>query len=126
MENNMFQNIFDELQNALPEEWKRLAFYASYTDGSYGMKYYVDLGNNQYKDCYELGMYSNIELLKLFMSIDKIISPVRDNLEPEKTWSVMTMLVDNEGNMKTEFDYRDISENFIAYEREWQKKYLGK
>lgn len=34
------------------------------------------------------------------------------------------MIVDENGNMQTEFDYTDISENAIAYEHEWKKKYL--
>lgn len=36
----------------------------------------------------------------------------------------MTMIVDADGNMKTEFDYSDISEDSIGYEQNWRKKYI--
>lgn len=34
------------------------------------------------------------------------------------------MTVESDGRMKTEFDYGDHSEDLIAYEAEWKKKYL--
>ena len=58
------------------------------------------------------------------MNIDKIVSPQRKDLDEKNRWTVMTMIVDSEGNMKSEFDYTDISEIAIQYEREWEKKYL--
>lgn len=36
----------------------------------------------------------------------------------------MTMIVDSQGRMKTEFDYEDISGRTIEYVREWEKRYL--
>lgn len=37
----------------------------------------------------------------------------------------MTMIVSAGGSMKSEFDYADISENAIQYERDWERKYLN-
>ena len=34
------------------------------------------------------------------------------------------MTVDSEGKMKLDFDYTDISNDVIAYEEQWKKKYL--
>ena len=45
-------------------------------------------------------------------------------LDKNNKWSVMTMFVSSDGNMKTEFDYSDISENAIAYEQKWKEKYI--
>ena len=36
----------------------------------------------------------------------------------------MTMIVDAEGNMKTAFDYTDLSHGNYQYKKEWKKKYL--
>ena len=64
------------------------------------------------------------EIVPGHMNIDKIVSPQRKDLDEKNRWTVMTMIVDSEGNMKSEFDYTDISEIAIQYEREWEKKYL--
>ena len=45
-------------------------------------------------------------------------------LPEEKRWTVMTMVVDANGSFKTEYDYCDVSENMITYERTWENRYL--
>ena len=125
MNETLFQSIFDQLQEGLPEVWKKIVFYASYTEDSYGMKYYVDLGDGQYTDCFSIGNITDIQLMRLFMAIDKFITPVRIGLEKREKWNVMTMIVDSDGNFKTEFDYSDRNEDFILYEKEWKERYLN-
>ena len=125
MNEDLFQNIFDKLQEVLPQKWDKLAFYASYFQGSYNMNYYIDLGNGEYKDCFSLGNMSNMQLMKLFMEIDKIISPIRDCLEEASKWNVITMIIEADGNFKTHFDYSAKNDNFISYEKEWKTYYLG-
>lgn len=123
MDENIFQNVWDKLQDVLPEEWKKVIFYAGYMTGSYSMKFYTYFDDGSYKDCFSLPNVEQMQLISLFMDIDKILSKERKALGNEK-WTVFTMVVDDKGNMKTDFDYTDISENAIAYEREWKKKYL--
>lgn len=102
MNNKLFQNIFDKLQNYLPDGWKKVKFHAIYSEGSYEMKYFVDTGNGKYKDCFNLG-FSKDKLIKLFMSIDKQIKPERNKLKNK--WKSMTLTVTLEGKMKTNFSY---------------------
>lgn len=124
MSEKVFQEIFDKLQEVIPADWKRIVFYAGYTSGSYSMKFYIDCGDGIYVDCFSQKDINRAKLIKLFMDIDKILVPIRNSLSDDSKWSVFTMLVDEKGNMKTEFDYTDISENLIAYEQEWKKKYI--
>ena len=124
MEDKSFQKIFGVLESVLPEHWKRLVLFAGYTQGSYTMKYYVKDDNDLYTDCFSQNVIGNAQLIKVFMNIDKIIKVERDKLDDKSKWSVMTMIVDADGNMKTEFDYSDISEDFIGYEQNWKKKYI--
>lgn len=123
MNENIFQNVWDKLQDALPEEWKKVIFYAGYMTGSYSMKFYTYFDDGSYKDCFSLPGVEQMQLIRLFMDIDKILSKERKELGKGK-WTVLTMAVDDKGNMETDFDYTDISENAIEYEREWKKKYL--
>lgn len=124
MNEKIFQSIFDKLQDVLPASWNKVIFYAGYTSGSYNMKYYTDCGDGQYIDCFSQPKVSMPCLIKLFSSIDKELSAERKMLEEKKKWTVFTMIVDSQGNMKTYFDYADIEKNTIEYEREWKKKYL--
>lgn len=126
MNNDIFQKVFDILQPILPAEWKKLVLYVGYTSGSYSMKYYTCDDKGNYIDCFSQQGISKAQLIKIFMGIDKELSTERKLLEGKNRWNVMTMLVDCEGKMKTEYDYSDISENAIAYEQKWKEKYINK
>ena len=123
MDNKIFQEVFDILQSVLPTKWEKVCFFVGYTEGSYTMKYYT-YNNGIYVDCFSQEEISRTRLIKVFMSIDKLLSPEREKLDEEHRWTVMTMIVGADGSMKSEFDYKDISESAIQYEREWESKYL--
>ena len=123
MNNELFQNVFDKIQDGLTEDWDKVVIYIAYYAGSYTMKYYVKEGKEGYIDCYNIPGITNAKLVKLFMSLDKIISPEEKKLGAKK-WTVMTMIVTADGDFKSEFDYSDINDNSLEYEESWQKKYL--
>ena len=124
MNNEIFQNIFDIIQPTLPNSWKKMVLFVGYTAGSYNMKYYTADEKGEYTDCFSQKEINKVQLIKLFMRIDRVVGPERKKLDEQNKWSVLTMTVTNDGNMKTEFDYADISENVIAYERSWKEKYI--
>lgn len=125
MDNKVFQEVFDMLQPFLPSDWKKMVLFIGYTTGSYSMKFYTCNSVGKYIDCFSQGGVSKAKLIQLFMAIDKRLAKDRKELDDKNKWSVMTMIVNSDGSMKTEFDYADISENFIAYEQKWKEKYLG-
>ena len=120
-----YQEIFNILQEILPNNWHRAAFYAEYGESSYSMKYFVDLGSGQYIDCFNLKDIPKRDIIKAFSVIDSQIMPIRKELSKKDAWSVMTLVIDDEGNFKADFEYDDISENFIEYYQRWKKKYLN-
>lgn len=121
MSEELFQEIFDKLQDALPDEWKKVIFYAAYYEDSYSMKYYVDNGSGKYVDCFSLGVVPKGKLIKLFMGIDKIITPIRKKLTDKEKWTCLTMTVGANGSFRTKFDYKKIDDP-IEYEQKWKKK----
>lgn len=123
MNNQIFQTIFNMLQEFLPSTWDEVVFYAAYTEGSYSIKYYVKNGT-EVTNCFNLPGLNKAQLVKLFMAINKELAAARAALSAKDTWSVMTMIISADGNMKTYFDYDDISENSIAYAKAWEEKYL--
>ena len=124
MNDKIFQEVFDMLQEYLPTEWKKVVVYAAYSAGSYSINFHVMKADNLYVDCYNLKTCSKAQLIKLFMNINRVLEPSRKATTGKSAWTVFTMIVDNEGNMKTNFDYEDISETSIAYEKKWKEKYL--
>lgn len=123
MKATVFQSIFDKLQDYLPQQWDQIIYYALYMADSYSMKFYIRRGD-EITDCFHLPGISRVRLAKTFMAMDKDITAARKELAQKDLWSVMTMVVDSQGNMKTDFDYTDISESSIEYVRQWEKKYL--
>lgn len=124
MNNEVFQNIFDLIQPLLPNKWSKMILFAGYTAGSYTMKYYTADEKGEYTDCFSQSGVNKTQLIKLFMSLDKVLCGERKKLDDKNRWTVLTMTVSNDGTMKTEFDYSDISENAIAYEQAWKEKYI--
>lgn len=116
--------IFNKLKKVLPPTWKRVAFFAGYTQGSYTMKYYVDDGKNGYVDCFKLNNVSKNAIIHTFTSIDKLIQSERDKLTQAQKWNVLSLFIDSSGNVTAKFAYDDISENAISYEEKWKEKYL--
>lgn len=119
-----FQSIFNTLQEVLPVEWHKVVFYTQYGESSYSMKYFVDSGNGEYIECFKLKGTSKREIIKAFAVIDSQIMPFRKELSNKDKWCVMTLIVDDEGNFKAEYEYDDVSENSFEYFQKWKDKYL--
>ena len=88
------------------------------------MKYFVDSGDGQYTDCFKLKDISKRDIIKVFAVIDSQIMPIRKELSTKDTWSVMTLIVDDEGNFKADYEYDDISDDSIGYYQRWKVNYL--
>ena len=124
MKNIPYQSVFNTLQEILPDDWHKVVFYAEYGENSYSMKYFVDTGNGEYTDCFKLKGISKRDIIKAFAVIDSQIMPIRNELSKKDSWSVMTLIVDDEGNFKADYEYEDISEDAIGYYQRWKEKYL--
>jgi hypothetical protein len=124
MNSDIFQNTFDLLLDYLPTDWNKLIFYAAYANGSYSMKYFTKSEDSGWIDCFSQKDITRSDLIKLFIKINNSLSKERNDLSDKDRWTVLTMIVDSNGNMTSEFDYTDISDCEIEYERDWEKKYL--
>lgn len=123
MDKKVFQELFDKILPYLPEKWKALTFFAGYTEGSYSMNFYVRNSEDEYCDCFQLSTITRACIVKLFADINKVLVKERENMEKRDKWTILTMMVDSDGNMKTEFDYRNHAEDMIRCENEWKKKF---
>lgn len=124
MNNEMFQKIFDILQETMETDWFRIIFYAGYADNNYSMKYFVDAGEGRLRSCFEMPGFSMAEITKTFARMNNVISEERNKMGDQEKWTALTMIVDSTGEMKTFFDYTDLNENSIEYEKQWKKTYM--
>lgn len=113
--------IYDEISKYIPDGWSSLVVYLEYGDESYSFSFYVRIGN-RYIKCYELPNVSDEDLELTFEKIDNFVAKARDN--ERDPWSNMTIVVDNSGNMKTYFDYTDLSNGNYQYKKTWKQQYL--
>ena len=120
-----YQSIFNILQEVLPNDWHKVVFYAQYGENSYSMKYFVDSDDGVYTECFKLKGISKKDIIKALAVIDSQIMPVRKELSKKDSWSVMTLIIDDEGNFKADYEYKDISEDSIGYYQRWKEKYLN-
>jgi hypothetical protein len=117
----LFQKIFEQIQDTLPADWNKVVLRANYYEGSYSIKYYARCSSNKYIDCFDFEGISRATLIKIFMEIDKYISPVRKEMDAKNLWNIMTLIIDDTGSFKAEFTYPDS----IEYDEDfWKKKYL--
>ena len=120
MHDKIYQMIFNEVSDFLPDEWTDLIVYLEHGEEAYSYCFYVKT-NEKYVKCFDLDI-SEEKLLAAFARIEKKVSKERSKLD--KCWSNMTMIVDGNGNMKTDFDYTDLSRGNYQYKKAWKKKYL--
>lgn len=122
MNDKIYQIIFDEISRFLPYGWSKLIVYLEHGEEAYSYSFYVKI-KEDYVKCFNLGI-PDTELFSAFSRIEKQVSKERSQLE--KRWTNMTMVIDNDGNMKTIFDYTDLSHGNYQYKKTWKNKYLSK
>lgn len=122
MESKVFDKVLEELLNVVPAGWKKIAFYAEYESGSYSMKYYVDMGDGKYKDCFDIAPEKDI--IKTFLKIDRIFSEERKKIAEKELWTVVSIFFSAEGKVKALYDYQNVQDNSIEYFEKWKKKHL--
>lgn len=122
MDETIYQRILDELAQYLPQDWQKLVVYLEYGEASYTIAFFVKQ-SGKYRKCYDLAGVSDAELLTSFKCINEFVAPARKNA-PGGKWTTMTMVVDDTGDMHTDFSYEDLSETSYEYEQEWKKQYL--
>ncbi len=122
LDEKIYQEIFDEIQEFIPSDWERIVFYLEYGEGSYTCEFYVKK-DDIYIKCYDIPDLSEDNLLDSFGRIDEIVSQERKKALGE-LWTSMTMTIEMDGNMRVDFDYSDLTEKAYRHTLEWKKYYL--
>ena len=122
LNDKVYQGIFDEIIDYLPDSWQEVVVYLEHGEDSYSYSFYVK-ENGKYIKCYDIKGISENKLYESFARIEKMISVERVKMSGD-VWSNMTMVVSSSGKMITDFDYTDLSLGNYSYKKSWKKKYL--
>lgn len=117
---DILQAIFNEVYNYLPDGWEKVVIYLEYGVDSYSMAFYAKV-MGKYTKCYDLGTATDEQIAAAFRKIDQLILPA----QKKDKWTNMTMIVEANGKMHTDFDYTDLSESAYKYSKAWKAKYLN-
>lgn len=117
-----YQIVFEEVQEFLPTGWDKAIVYLEYGETSYSISFYSQK-NGKYTKCFDLPNVAESDLYAAFRRIDKVVSAERKKMRG-RLWTNMTMIVESNGQVHTDFDYTDLSESSYKYSKEWKKKYL--
>lgn len=127
LQQELFENIFLKLQDYLPSNWVKIDFFASKTSGSYGIKYFVYNKDGKWVDCFNLVDIKEIK--NLFYLIGNDISTVWEQLPKQNKWYSFNLVIDNQGNLKVDYDYADNikEEELFSYlfnkQKQWSAKF---
>lgn len=122
MNEKVYQAIFNTIAPLLPESWTKLVVYLEYGEDSYSFSFFYSDGK-KYIKCFDIPGISEEVLFAAFKKIDQAVLPERNKINAD-LWSNMTMIVDADGNVHTDFDYTDLSSGTYQYKKSWKKKYL--
>ena len=117
----IYQNIYDELDEYLISGWDKLIVYLEYGKASYSFSFYIK-ADGKYVKCYDLPGVSEEKLAESFKKIDKVLE--KERKESKGNWSNMTVIVEKSGKMHANLDYTDLSEGTYQFKKNWKKKYL--
>ena len=117
----VYQSIYDELRKYLISGWEKMIVYLEYGNASYTFSFFVK-DKKGYTKCFDLPGVQDKELDASFKVIDALVSKERN--KEKQPWSNMTMIIGNDGDMHSDFDYTDLSEGTYQFKKNWKKKYL--
>ena len=123
----MSQNVFDILQEYLPNNWKEVIFFVGYyKDDSGYFKYWIKMENDKYIDCFNLipdpkpGEKDCLQ--EQLMRLHNELKFLRSKLSNHDKWVCMEMSVSNQGKMSQKYDYAEgiAQEDYKQYVEEYK------
>jgi len=122
MNMDILEEVVDKLVPFLPADWERMCFFVGINDYSQSVNLYFDIGEgyvsylDKFKYTHQFGVASGAAI--------SLICNERNKLSEKDKWYCLVLLLDNQGNFKTHFEY-DPVEEIDLYGELVEKKYLN-
>lgn len=118
---NVFQQIYDELEQFLINDWEKMVVYLEYGEASYSFSFHIKVGG-EYIKCFDIPGIDEESIMNAFKNIDCLVSEVRKS--ERENWTNMTMIISRDGSMHADYDYTDLTSGSYQYKKNWKSKYL--
>ena len=122
MRDEVFQKVLETVFPILPEDWNSFIVRGLFSRQGSEIRIFIRDSSNTYQDCYAVGV-PNEEVIQVSKSIYEELLKLRQSSEKEP-WTGVTMVVDNEGNFTSDFDYSETKLFTPDYESAWENRYL--
>lgn len=113
--NELYQKIFNQIEDLIPDKWKKIYLYGEVLPDSVDMNLYFEsatkneLINAMYIDeIYNLNSDKQQELRKKIRETIRQLKRVYAEEMEDKVWSNFTMVFEEDGKINIDFDYTDI------------------
>lgn len=129
---SLYNKIAETVIDTIPEEWDKVYLYGEVIEGAQtSYFYYFPKGSEQpiySEDIIEHYTVSEEEYFQKWHRLLNYIRELREVFidEEQEPWTNFTMIFDNSGKFKIDFNYDDLT-NVNSHEREtiWNYKHLG-
>jgi len=128
----LYQKIAEHINSMIPVEWDKLFLHIIYGDDFMSRVYFYFFPTGQIEPIYSLDIPKKFTIEEdFFDEIDDTLVDICDELYEafeelgNSMWTNLTMILDDRGKFKIDFDYEKMPFDDLTKEREvWMKKYL--
>ncbi|KZE37610.1 cytoplasmic protein [Bhargavaea cecembensis] len=128
---NLYTDIANTVLEMIPEKWGWVKLYAEYWDGYYKCYfYYSPAGSGEH--VYSLDIPDEYEVSQ--ETFDRLDEQLYDHVkalwnesenQDEDPWTNLTLSLQNDGKIKIDYDYSDLSDlNPLEKRKRWESDYL--
>lgn len=117
----MHAEVFDVLQNYLPEGWVQVSFFAGCTETSVSPKFFVLTSEYKWIDCFSLLDNTNL-IYEVFRPVNKIILDTIKKLPEKHRFNTVELTVYADGRSDARYQYAYNPKCSSAVERFLLKK----
>jgi len=126
-----FTKLAEALNNIIPVEWDKIAYYAEVEPDVVGQFFYFrEKGNPTYIQGGEICEKYNVNRKEYIIFVSEVYDLIQEfhseySEKANSKWNALTFVLESTGKFKTEFCYEDL-ESISETERrkEWKEKYL--
>ncbi len=127
-----YQSIAEALIDTIPEEWSKVFLYGEIVEGSQTAYFYYNSESSDQlvysHDIPELFTFREADYTEKWNTLVNYIQDLWNEFKDneQEPWTNFTLILDNEGRFKIDYNYDDLS-NIDLHERKtiWKYRYLG-
>jgi len=127
----IYQELANKFVEIIPVKWDKLLFNSEVEEGAISTHYiFCESESKSFKDATSLTDEYGIDRKKrkyYSVELSRIVKRLHQAFvnEGQEKWNILTLILENDGRFKFDFEYVDLEETSSIERRNvWEKKYL--